>query len=194
MKWSDIPGWFDFEPLYLDAVAEFHHGTFVEVGCYLGRSLCRLADLVSKSGQPVRVVGIDTGRGTGVENGSDNHEHAAHVGGGTFIGALHRNIIGCGLADIVDLIVSSSRNAARFFPDNSVQFVCLDASHDYESVLDDLQTWYPKIAPGGVIGGDDYGIPGQHNVWPSVEKAVRHFFGAAPELVPHDAWRWRKPL
>ena len=49
--WSDIPGWFHWREGQEEAVRTFSEkSTFVEVGCYLGRSLCSLADVVRNSG------------------------------------------------------------------------------------------------------------------------------------------------
>lgn len=46
--WSEIPGWFEWRDLQEEAVATFAAGsTFVEVGTYLGRILCSLAEVVS---------------------------------------------------------------------------------------------------------------------------------------------------
>jgi predicted O-methyltransferase YrrM len=41
-------------------------------------------------------------------------------------------------------------------PDESLDFVYIDAAHDYESVSRDLRACAPKMAPGGIIGGHDY--------------------------------------
>jgi hypothetical protein len=46
--------------------------------------------------------------------------------------------------------------AAQRIPDGSLDFVYLDARHDYASVKSDLQVWFPKVAPGGVLAGHDY--------------------------------------
>ena len=43
-RWQDIPGWFQWRSAQQEAVANFGDGSrFVEVGCYLGRSICSLA-------------------------------------------------------------------------------------------------------------------------------------------------------
>jgi hypothetical protein len=48
-----------------------------------------------------------------------------------------------------------SVEAAQDFPDSSVNFLYIDGNHDYKHVMEDLVTWLPKIAKGGVIVGDD---------------------------------------
>lgn len=40
--------------------------------------------------------------------------------------------------------------------DNSLDMVYIDAAHDYDSVITDLNAWYPKVKSGGFISGHDY--------------------------------------
>ena len=41
----------------------------------------------------------------------------------------------------------------------NLKIIYLDGDHSYESVLDDLNNWYPKLKKFGVMCGDDYGHP-----------------------------------
>ena len=68
--------------------------------------------------------------------------------------------------------------AAARLPDGALDFVYLDARHDYDSVVSDLAVWLPKIAPGGIIAGHD-SIDGDlpEGVF-GVRSAVDGFFGA----------------
>lgn len=50
-----------------------------------------------------------------------------------------------------------SAEAVEHFPDGSLDFVYLDANHEYGEVIKDLQRWYSKLRPGGVFAGHDYG-------------------------------------
>lgn len=49
-----------------------------------------------------------------------------------------------------------SDSAADNVPDGSLDFAFIDAQHDYESVLKDIEAWYPKIKEGGLLCGHDY--------------------------------------
>jgi len=49
-----------------------------------------------------------------------------------------------------------SVEASTKFSDKSLDFVYLDARHDYQSVDDDLRAWWPKVKQGGVFSGHDY--------------------------------------
>jgi Methyltransferase domain len=70
-----------------------------------------------------------------------------------------------------------SVEAAARVPDRSLDFVYIDARHDYESVLEDLDAWYPKVKPGGILAGHDY-VDGQIPQGDfGVRSAVDEFFG-----------------
>lgn len=46
--------------------------------------------------------------------------------------------------------------AAKQVQDSSVDFIYVDARHDYCGVMEDLEAWWPKLKTGGIICGDDY--------------------------------------
>jgi hypothetical protein len=50
----------------------------------------------------------------------------------------------------------SSIEAAETYLDNSLDFVFIDAAHDYDSVKQDIISWLPKVKKGGIISGHDY--------------------------------------
>lgn len=161
-------------------------GRFVEVGTYLGRSLCSLGEVVRDGGKRFSVIGIDTCRGSGAEGPQqkDFHGGAVAAGGGTFAGTLHRNIIECGLADTISLIVSDSVTAASLFADRSIDWVHLDASHDRESLTRDITAWLPKVRHGGWLSGDDYNA----EKWPEVVSTVKELL---PEARKWSSKQWR---
>lgn len=52
-----------------------------------------------------------------------------------------------------------SMNAVKRFSDESLDFVYIDAAHDYKAVSDDIKKWSKKIRKSGIICGDDYASP-----------------------------------
>lgn len=42
------------------------------------------------------------------------------------------------------------------FKNNSIDFMYIDASHDYNDVKNDIINWYPKIKINGYLAGHDY--------------------------------------
>jgi hypothetical protein len=188
VQWHEIDGWFQWRSGQEEAVRHFPGGScFVEVGTYLGRSLCSLGDVVEFSGKTFTLIGIDTCRGSGPEGPRQKDYHGAAVaeGGGTFAGTLHRNILECGHGDRIMVIIADAAVAAGFFADQSIDWVHLDARHDYESLKADIATWLPKVKPGGWLSGDDY----DPLKWPEVMKAVAEMLpGAEPWSI--QQWRW----
>lgn len=187
-SWEEIDGWFNWRSAQEEAVAQFPDGArFVEVGTYLGRSLCSLGELVERSGKRITIIGVDTCRGSGPEGWREKDYHSAAVqqGGGTFAGALHKNVLDCGFADKIQLIISDSAAASRLFADASFEWVHLDARHDYASVKADIEAWLPKVKTGGWLSGDDY----DEEKWPEVVNAVRELLPGAA-LWSTRQWRW----
>jgi hypothetical protein len=187
VHWGEIEGWFQWRTAQEEAVRSFPEGSrFVEVGTYLGRSLCSLGEVVAQSRKKIAVIGIDTCRGSGPEGPRNKDYHGAVVaeGGGTFAGALHRNIIECGYADSIMLLVADSLAASRLFQDGSFDWVHLDARHDYASVQSDIRAWLPKVKRNGWLSGDDY----DPVKWPEVVAAVHDLL---PQAKAWSSQQWR---
>jgi len=60
-----------------------------------------------------------------------------------------------------------STECSKMIPDDSLDFVYIDARHDRKGVLADLAAYWPKVRDGGLIAGHDYieqyEIPDWHN-------------------------------
>jgi hypothetical protein len=185
--WHDIDGWFTWRSAQEEAVKYFPEGSrFVEVGTFLGRSICSLGEVVKQSGKNISVIGIDNCRGSGPEGcrGKDYHGYAVKNGGGNFAAALKKNVLDCGLGDTITLIISDSVSASELFAGASLEWVHLDARHDYASVKADIESWLPKIKMGGWLSGDDY----DEQKWPEVVKAVNDILPGAKQWSDHQ-WR-----
>lgn len=188
VQWHEIDGWFQWRSAQEEAARWFPEGScFVEVGTYLGRSICSLGDVVERSGKSFTVIGVDTCRGSGPEGPRQKDYHGAAVvqGGGTFAGTLHKNILDCGYGETIQLIIADSVAASRMFGAASVDWVHLDARHDYAGVKADIQAWLPKVKLGGWLSGDDY----DEIKWPEVVKAVDDLLPGAKAWSTQQ-WRW----
>jgi methyltransferase family protein len=191
VHWSEIHGWFQWRSAQEEAAKQFSSGScFIEVGTYLGRSICSLGEVIQLSGKTFRVIGIDTCRGSGPEGPRQKDYHGTVVEqyGGTFAGALHKNILDCGYGETISLMISDSITASKFFGDASVDWVHLDARHDYASVKADIRAWLPKIKPGGWLSGDD----NDEIKWPEVVQAVHEVLPGA-QAWSTQQWRWVVP-
>lgn len=55
-----------------------------------------------------------------------------------------------------ELIRETSLSAVDHFADGSLDFVYIDANHEFSHVVADITAWLPKIRKGGIISGHDY--------------------------------------
>lgn len=82
----------------------------------------------------------------------------------------------------------TSAEAARYVPGN-LDFVWVDGNHRYEWVRSDLELYWPKLKPGGILCGhdycDDYPTCG---VKSAVEWFLVHVAGAHEWHTPADCW------
>lgn len=61
-----------------------------------------------------------------------------------------------GVEDRAIMVRCTSLQAVSLFPDESLDFVYIDANHEYSYVLEDMHLWYPKVKKGGLFCGHDY--------------------------------------
>ena len=172
-----IPGWYAFRPFYERAVATAPPGaTLVEVGVFCGRSLADLAAMARASGKGLRVVGVDNFLGSPEFDGLVMWEGKpfGDAPPGALIFECFSQLHSAGVLGDVSVVASDSIRAAGFFPDGSVHAVMLDAAHDESSVAADIDAWWPKVAPGGFLAGDDLDVPG----FPGVRAAAESRFPA----------------
>ena len=73
----------------------------------------------------------------------------------------------------VTLVRKFSVDAAKDFADGSLDFVYLDANHNFESVTADLAAWSPKVRAGGILAGHDFAP----NHWPNQIHVVHAIAG-----------------
>ena len=72
------------------------------------------------------------------------------------------------------LIKKISTEAARDVPDGSLDFVYIDANHNFDFVMEDLITWGRKVRPGGMIAGHDYDRAHLKGVVPAVDTYTKY--------------------
>lgn len=81
--------------------------------------------------------------------------------------------------------------------DGSLDLVFIDANHSFPGLMSDLTAWYPKVKPGGWIGGHDWGSKPAGTNW-DVQGAVDTFI-ADNQLAPNvqlgagNTWFLRVP-
>ena len=50
----------------------------------------------------------------------------------------------------------TSADGSTLFGNRELDFVYIDAQHHYEAVCQDLECWFTKVRPGGMLAGHDY--------------------------------------
>lgn len=84
------------------------------------------------------------------------------------------------------IIRGFSETVATIFEDGSLDFVYLDARHDYRSVTADLEAWWPKIKAGGILSGHDYFDKFVRKNLVEVKRAVDTFFQFGQLAIVHQ--------
>jgi hypothetical protein len=176
--YHNIQGWFNFADLYSSAVHSFDkdHGTFVEVGTWLGQSLAFLGVETINSNKNIDLYSVDTWAG------SIEHADMDVIKNNSLYEDFLNNI--APIKDRINVIRSTSLEASEKFDNESIDFLFLDASHEYEDVINDLHAWYPKIKKGAIFAGHDYD-------WSGVSRAVAEFCALKnliPKPVSNSSW------
>lgn len=171
--------WFTYPELYSAVVKYFpEESVFFEVGSWRGRSSVYMGVEIVNSGKDLKMICVDTWEGC-VEN--KGHELLENNG-------LYKDFLK-NIGPVEDVrpgtllaMRMTSIDASEYVDDGSLDFVFIDASHDYDNVIADIRAWYPKVKEGGVIAGHDYPD------WPGVKKAVEEYFGKKNIVAKYKCW------
>jgi predicted O-methyltransferase YrrM len=177
--YKEIPGWFptSAERLFASVVETADPGeTLIEIGTYLGRSACYLAECAALRGVQLDLRTVDHFRGS-AEHTPEQRRNLKE--------RCHNYLRASGVGHLLTICETTSTNCALSHADESVAFVYLDGSHDYESVRDDISAWWPKIRPGGVLAGDDFAPE-----FRDVQNAVLEFTREGGLILAWDGRTW----
>jgi Methyltransferase domain len=175
----DLSGWIspEFDKLLEVLCDVFRHrsGLFLEVGTWRGLSTSRFAARFKSEQLAVgRIFCVDTWLGAPefVLSPYQDRDLSKLNGYPTVFYTFTRNMKLLGHDDIVVPFPMSSIEAARVLSFSGAKFLSayIDAAHEYRSVKNDLESYFPLIENGGVLCGDDY-EPG----WSGVIRAVDEF-------------------
>lgn len=174
--------WFGYENLYSKMVDKFNDNShFVEVGTWKGMSACYMAVEIINSGKNIKFDCVDTWEF--VDSSLEIRQEQFNIGENqvnNLFQIFQSNIEP--VKDRIGIVKSLSWDGAKNYEDNSIDFVFIDAAHDYESVTKDLNAWYPKLKKDGIIAGHDY-VPTC-----GVYSAVNDFFKGIPISEMSSCW------
>jgi len=101
-----------------------------------------------------------------------------------------------------EIIREWSMDALNKFEDESLDFVFIDANHEFQYVAQDIAAWRHKVKKGGIISGHDFGKPTNlketfcHVYWVVIAWAQSHGIHPWFVLESPDAkersWMWVK--
>ena len=138
----------DLFALYKKMVSRFDSGShFVEVGAFLGRSAVFMAVEIINSQKNIKFDCVDHWEG------SQEHSDNDKVNLDTIYKDFLKNIEP--VKGLINPIRMNSVDASKLYKPNSLDFIFIDASHDNQSVREDLTYWMPRIKEDGIIAGDD---------------------------------------
>lgn len=177
LVWKSIPGFFDFSDIYNDIAQWSKDGyTLVEVGCLLGRSACYLGERLQALKKNVTVLCVDEWPSTYLWGPEKKTPIEAPFE------TFYANVRQSGLLKTIVPIRASSVWASKFIK-NNLDFVFIDADHDYENCRDDIAAWLPKVRKGGIIAGHDY-----DGTFPGVVRAVDGAFNKKAVIRNRSWW------
>lgn len=177
--YQNIHGWFTFIYIYEEVAELMEDGDhFVEVGAWKGKSSSFMAVEIMNRGVNVKFDVIDTWEGSN----EDAHLSDEHVQSNTLYEHFLDNMKP--VEGYYTPIKMTSEDAAKLYEDNSLDFVLIDANHEYEEVKKDILAWLPKVKPGSVLAGDD--AP-----WPGVSQAIHELLPGV--IIKKEAWWYNKP-
>jgi len=186
--YTDIPGWFDYKELYSRMVNLFPTNShFVEIGSYHGRSVAYMIVEIINSGKKIKFDAIDLWPIGDIVRSKQNNK-IIQDNENLYIKFL-QNL--WNFLEYVTPIKMDSAEAVVLYEDKSLDFVFIDAGHEYKSVMRDLVAWYPKVKINGVFAGHDYDYQGQDGEG-GVQKAVNDFFNKKVINIENTCWIHKK--
>jgi beta-1,4-mannosyl-glycoprotein beta-1,4-N-acetylglucosaminyltransferase len=173
--YKNVEGWFSEEDIgfYKEMFDKFNGPAyFVEIGSYKGRSTSFMAVEIANSGKAIKFDCVDTWEGSPEHQAGGDIEDSDVVNG-TMFDVFEQNMKP--VKDFYTPYKMTSVEASKMYADNSLDFVFIDADHKYESVVEDILAWFPKVKNGGIISGHDFHIsaPGVMLASKQILKGVR---------------------
>jgi hypothetical protein len=182
---NEIPGWFSYEEFYNSIVTHLpNNASVVEIGSWMGKSTNHFVSKVKEQNKKIRFSAIDTFKGS--SGGWDDSLHKAILepyDGDLYTEFSNNSVLMDNFNDIT-IIKDSSYNSKNLFLNNSQDFIMIDAGHEYTEVLSDIDSWFYKLKPGGIIAGDDFGT----NLFEGLTRAVDEYFYGQVET--REGWVW----
>jgi len=158
-----VPGYFQGAAAYNEAINRYNNGVFLELGAYLGLSTCYMSHLLQAA--PEKQVQFDVIDIWGSVEESfkpwvrpDEYTYMKSHGEDAKATFEYDMKISGSDKRIHNVTQGSSMdpNLVNRYEDESISFLYLDTSHQFDFTVIELEMWYPKIKVGGMLCGDDF--------------------------------------
>jgi Methyltransferase domain len=173
-------GWSIHEKIFGELFKNHQFKTVVEVGVFHGKWTLFISDKISEDGI---IYAVDHWQGSSEHKVPGSPDLA-------LLPTLHQqflsNVIYQNATDKIVPVKMDSLSAAKTFHQLGIQadLIYIDASHEYENVIKDLQAWFPILNKGGLLCGDDW-----H--WGGVRQAVIEFGNSKGLKIYDEGNFWR---
>ena len=145
-----------------------------EVGCAQGTTTSRLL----RHCPQLRLYAVDKWEqveasaiaGASMVGGEDDGDNC--VGWDPIKGFMKFHSLTTPYAARLTVLRGDSSAMAVYVPDESLDFVFIDADHRYSAVIKDLAAWVPKLKPGGMLCGHDLHLIG---VRTALDEKLTHY-------------------
>jgi predicted O-methyltransferase YrrM len=171
-----VQGWNGDHPA-LAKYAKQCWGSFaiIDVGVWKGMSTISMAKAIKEAGLDGVVIGVDTFLGS-PEHFFMREQFDRKHGFPNLAHIAMSNIYHAGVQDHVILLPTTSVTAVDVLKrvgmrgNEGAAMIHIDAAHEYEEAIRDLNEYWEILRPGGTLVGDDYVVP-----WHGVIKAAGEF-------------------
>jgi hypothetical protein len=139
---------------------------FIGVGAEIGVERAVFSKVVCEAVPGVRLYGIDP---LAAYKGYREHVSQDKLDG------FYNEVMDRMRGHDFHMVRKYSMDALVDFADESLDFVYIDANHDYEHTTEDITGWAKKVKKGGIVAGHDYiKRKGQDHLF-AVVKAVQDY-------------------
>lgn len=156
MNYDDVLGLVDIptrEQVIDYAASKAEDGMiFIELGVFLGSSVCRLAQKIKDRNINCKIYAIDNWLCHNISPECLNY--AGLLSNNDIYSKFISNILYLNL-DIIP-IQSDTIEAAKIFEDNSIDYIFFDANHGF-GLVNELQAWIPKLKEKSLAAVHDWG-------------------------------------
>jgi hypothetical protein len=189
-----VLGWNGRHPVLTRLALQAAPPIVVDVGVWKGQSTITIAKALKDAGIDGCVIAVDTFLGSSEHwNGTGPNkawEFSRRFGLPDLYDQFLSNVWHSGTATHVVPFPQTSTTAAELLRRRKLRtgLVHIDASHDYDDVARDIAAYWPLVAPGGYLLGDDY-------PWAGVKRAADEFAERVGQTLTLETTKWwvRKP-